>query len=480
MSSFFVLWSLVFLPPSSALPAPSLRLLISAISTPPTCPSPSPPHIPSPSSHLSCFPFPSPCHHSSSSFHVDSPTLFSPPFLPLLPLPPPPSPISSSFFPPLSPAPVVAPFSAPRCAALLVFSPLPLDSLPCSSSSPVFTSVSSSLLFSSSSSSSSSSSLTASSSFLLPSSSSSSLSTSSFPLTLFSSSSSSSLSLAPPSSSSSLSSTSAVPSSNFDPQLPFAVVAFIPGLTERLRRCCRGVVNVVTKPLTLLTMFLKKAKSQLASPGGEIYVRHCTTCRMAYFGETGRTAVDRNRQHDHAIASGAVKSSALAWHAVKYKHYDFEDPLVLRRVAFLRKRRFLESLFGHLCPPSLSINADCDRALSGDGRAPGLLWKIDPGWVIVGLNHHLLDVALERASLPRGPRKRLCLFPPPPVPFISQKSNVGFLFVRPSPLAPRCGWSSTIRFTRPPSLLWFLLACAIPTVLPKRMFLPGPLSLSLP
>lgn len=210
-----------------------------------------------------------------------------------------------------------------------------------------------------------------------------------------------------------------MPSSNFDPQLPFAVVAFIPGLTERLRRCCRGVVNVVTKPLTLLTMFLKKAKSQLASPGGEIYVRHCTTCRMAYFGETGRTAVDRNRQHDHAIASGAVKSSALAWHAVKYKHYDFEDPLVLRRVAFLRKRRFLESLFGHLCPPSLSINADCDRALSGDGRAPGLLWKIDPGWVIVGLNHHLLDVALERASLPRGPRKRLCLFPPPPVPFIT-------------------------------------------------------------
>ena len=160
----------------------------------------------------------------------------------------------------------------------------------------------------------------------------------------------------------------------------------------------------------------------MACHGGEIYVRTCKTCRMSYYGETGRTAVERNRQHDRAISTGAAKTSALAWHAQRYGHMDFEEPLVIRRVPLLRKRRFIESLYGHLCPPSLSINMDCDSAFTGDVRSPGLLWKIDQGWVIVGFSQSLLDKALERASQPRRTCPKLCLHPPPPpVPIVKPK-----------------------------------------------------------
>ena len=191
----------------------------------------------------------------------------------------------------------------------------------------------------------------------------------------------------PPLSSPPLSSPPPSPSADcgFNPSLPFASIPFLPGLTNKLRQITKGILNVVSKPLTLWRLLLKKAKFKSPVTPGEVYIRKCRDCASEYTGETGLPLQKRTEQHDKALEEHEPNKSAIAWHGLRHGH-SFFPPVPVKRVRSLPKRRFFEALIGRICPPSFSINAElAANETDSKNSSAGRLWLIDFGWILVAL-----------------------------------------------------------------------------------------------
>ena len=210
---------------------------------------------------------------------------------------------------------------------------------------------------------------------------------------------------------------------------------------------------------------MKKVKFPSPSSPGEIYVRKCQDCSMEYTGETGLSLQKRTQQHDMALEKKEGHNSAVAWHALKHSH-SFLPPISLKRIRSLPKRRFLESLIGRVCPPSLSINAELASHADSESSSAGRLWLIDFGWVLIALAKGVRTFVERKIASFLEPK----ISTPQPC-FTPVDSTLASIFsplhlqappasvcasVSPSPDTPLPVASRSLRTVSPGDLLWVL------------------------
>ena len=100
-----------------------------------------------------------------------------------------------------------------------------------------------------------------------------------------------------------------------------AVLPYIKGVSEVLRRCLQQGVRTVLKSDTTLRSRLVRPKDALepTKQDGVVYKIPCE-CSKVYIGETGRAMQDRIKEHDRDIQLARTQTSAVSEHANKTGH----------------------------------------------------------------------------------------------------------------------------------------------------------------
>ena len=150
------------------------------------------------------------------------------------------------------------------------------------------------------------------------------------------------------------------------PVLPRVCIPFHPGLTDMIRRMSRGVLEIVSRPRTLGSLFLGRLKFQTPAKfkPQPVYIAFCSTCDHRYYGESGASVYHRFcTGHWAALRGDRPHSSAIARHEIGNPGHTINPEVVVVRSEPRTSRRLLcEALLGRAENPAFSINREWEDA----------------------------------------------------------------------------------------------------------------------
>ena len=139
-----------------------------------------------------------------------------------------------------------------------------------------------------------------------------------------------------------------------------AILPFIPGITERLKRFLKNhQIKVATKPLSTVGNMLPSFEDKInkIDQRGVVYKIPCLDCTGVYIGETGRSFKIQRKEHQRDVKPDIIaqltnadlkKKSALVKHVCLSGHrIDWESYAILAIESDYKERRFLESFYIH-------------------------------------------------------------------------------------------------------------------------------------
>ena len=135
-----------------------------------------------------------------------------------------------------------------------------------------------------------------------------------------------------------------------------AVLPYVKGLSEQLRRCLQQGVRAVFKAETTLRSQLVRPKDVVdpAKQDGVVYRVPCE-CGKVYIGETGRPMQDRIKEHDRDIRFARTQTSAVSEHAHNTGHYPLWDEVkFIDRDPHCYTRRVKEAIHIKLHPNNIN------------------------------------------------------------------------------------------------------------------------------
>ena len=111
-----------------------------------------------------------------------------------------------------------------------------------------------------------------------------------------------------------------------------------------------------------LGSILIKKKPPNIEVRGLIYRIPCAQCPWSYVGETGRTLLERIKEHKRAVSKLST-SSEIANHSIEADHrIDWEKAEVLDRESWHSKRLFKEAWYTQKYSSSNRVFSEIDRA----------------------------------------------------------------------------------------------------------------------
>ena len=99
---------------------------------------------------------------------------------------------------------------------------------------------------------------------------------------------------------------------------------YIQGVSEAIRRVLKDLdITTSFRPMTSLRKVLSHPKDPLppSTRSGVIYQIPCRDCDKSYIGQTGRTLLQRIKEHQRAVKTMNTDNSALAEHAWNEHHH---------------------------------------------------------------------------------------------------------------------------------------------------------------
>ena len=124
---------------------------------------------------------------------------------------------------------------------------------------------------------------------------------------------------------------------------------YIQGVSEAIRWVLKNLdITTSFRPTTSLRKVLSHPKDPLppSSRSGVIYLIPCRDCDKSYVSQTGRTLLQRVKEHQQAVKTMNIDSSALAEHAWnEHHHIAWEEATVLDQHPFLHSRCVMESWY---------------------------------------------------------------------------------------------------------------------------------------
>ena len=144
-------------------------------------------------------------------------------------------------------------------------------------------------------------------------------------------------------------------------------ITYYPGISERIRSILACAMEVVSKPRTIGSRLLARAKFQVEPQfkHAPVYCAFCTGCDKRYYGETEASIYQRfTTGHWAAIKGDRVNASALAQHEARNPgHRINPNVIVLFCEPSYHRRLLLEALAGRAELPSKSINFEWEASL---------------------------------------------------------------------------------------------------------------------
>ena len=97
---------------------------------------------------------------------------------------------------------------------------------------------------------------------------------------------------------------------------------YVQGLFEPIRKLEEADIRVRFKPNMTLRKLLVKPKDPVPVERrtGILYQIPCSDCSQTYVGQSGRTIVDRIKEHQLVVKNGDTNTSVVAEHAWKHQH----------------------------------------------------------------------------------------------------------------------------------------------------------------
>ena len=133
---------------------------------------------------------------------------------------------------------------------------------------------------------------------------------------------------------------------------------YVQGVSEAIRRVLKDLdITTSFRPMTSLRKVLSHPKDPLppSTRSGVIYQIPCRDCDKSYIGQTGRTLLQRIKEHQRAVKTMNTDNSALAEHAwSEHHHIAWEDATVLDQHPFLHSRCVMESWYINNIPETLN------------------------------------------------------------------------------------------------------------------------------
>ena len=133
---------------------------------------------------------------------------------------------------------------------------------------------------------------------------------------------------------------------------------YVQGVSEAIRRVLKDLdITTSFRPMTSLRKVLSHPKDPLppSTRSGVIYQIPCRDCDKSYIGQTGRTLLQRIKEHQRAVKTMNTDNSALAEHVwSEYDHIGWEDATVLDQHSFLHSRCVMESWYINNIPETLN------------------------------------------------------------------------------------------------------------------------------
>ena len=148
-------------------------------------------------------------------------------------------------------------------------------------------------------------------------------------------------------------------------QLLLAVIPYVSGVSERIRKACN--LKVVFKSGPTLCSLLTKVKDPLPKEklAGVVYQIPCQ-CGKVYVGETQRHLETRGKEHRNACNKGDTGKSAIAEHQWDQQHQvNWEGTRVLDRASRPVQLRVKEALYIQKTPINNRLNRDEGYELPG-------------------------------------------------------------------------------------------------------------------
>ena len=153
-----------------------------------------------------------------------------------------------------------------------------------------------------------------------------------------------------------------------DEKQPLAVIPYVSGVSERIRKACEKFnLRVVFKSGPTLRSLLTKVKDPLPKEklAGVVYQIPCQ-CGKVYVGETQRHLETRVKEHKDACNKGYTEKSAIAEHQWDQQHQvKWEDTRVLDRATRPIQLKVKEALHIQNTPANNSLNRDGGYELPG-------------------------------------------------------------------------------------------------------------------
>jgi len=126
-----------------------------------------------------------------------------------------------------------------------------------------------------------------------------------------------------------------------------ALLPYLPGLTDKIKRCLTThKIQVTSKPVRKLGNLTTSIKDpvDIKSRQGVVYSIPCRDCNKRYIGETKRSRETRQKEHKADIKNKRFDKSALTQHTFDLNHrMDWANSKVLEFESNYYRRRFIES-----------------------------------------------------------------------------------------------------------------------------------------
>jgi len=130
-----------------------------------------------------------------------------------------------------------------------------------------------------------------------------------------------------------------------------AILPYLPGLTDKIKRCLTtNKIQVTSKPVRKVGNLLTSIKDpvDIKSRQGIVYSIAYRHCNKRYIGETKRSLETRQKEHKADIKNKRFDKSALTQHTFDLNHrMDWANSKVLEFESNYYRRRFIESFHIH-------------------------------------------------------------------------------------------------------------------------------------